>query len=95
MVALVNYTCITFIKLTPGLRLHVKGLMNNADNLITIRCFLPFFFSLMENLLIQPVANYSAKCVFQYLPWKTSVIDSVFSEKKNIRKSWHNFGIIV
>ena len=72
-----------------GLRLLVTGLMNNADNLTTIRsvsCFLAktdFFFlngkftdpAFIPSIVQFKVAHLSVKCAFQVSPRKTSILD--------------------
>ena len=74
-----------------GLRLDVTGLMNNADNLITIRsvsCFVPklIFFSSMENILIQLLcqALYSLKSPI-------SVPNVLFRFRHGKPQSWIQF----
>ena len=67
-----------------GLRLHVTGLMNNADNLITI-FFLNGKFTdpaFIPSIVQFKVAHLSAKCAFQVSRRKTSILDSVFIKSK-------------
>ena len=67
-----------------GLRLHVKGLMKNADNLITISCFLPkkkfpqWEFTdpaFIPNIVQSPISG--QKVLFSFFLRKTSIFDSV------------------
>ena len=54
-----------------------------SDNNWLFDIFLFDIFSFLIPGIVQfEVANYSAKCVFQFLPWKTSIFDSVFMKAK-------------
>ena len=77
-----------------GLRLHVTGLMNNADNLITIRSassFLPKLIFFLNGKFTDPafipsivqleVAHFSAKCVFTAFAMEK--LNLCFSAKQN------------
>ena len=99
-----------YFKYLSGLRLHVTGLISNADNLITITVSCPKIFVLngkvtdpavfvIPSIIQFEVVNYSTKCVFQFLSWKTSIFDSVFLKAKQhqwyFSCKWKSHGLIL
>ena len=63
------------------LQVTAKVLMKNADNLITISCFLPKIFPQWEIYCFytkhDTVARFRAKCAFQFSLQETSIFNSV------------------